>query len=234
MSGMIDIQNGHYEREGFELRMSFSVPRGAMVSVIGPSGAGKSTLLNIIAGFDQLKSGSIDLNGKDVSAAPPAARPVSFVFQDNNSFAHLSVRDNVALGIAPSLRLSAANDAVVMAAISRVGLGDLADRKPGALSGGELQRVALARVLVRQRPILLLDEPFAALGPGLRKDMMRLLQELQAEQNLTVLMVTHQPDDARAMGGDIMFVGDGQVRAPVAAAAFFKNPDQAIATYLGN
>jgi thiamine transport system ATP-binding protein len=230
---MIEIGKGIYEREGFRLAMSFAIPRGAMVAIIGPSGAGKSTLLNIIAGFEPLGSGSLLLNGEDATSVPPANRPVSFVFQDNNSFAHLTARDNVALGIIPSLRLEETQWHQVDSALKRVGLAPLAHKKPGDMSGGERQRIALARVLVRQKPILLLDEPFAALGPALRKDMMQLLKELRSEHNLTILMVTHQPEDARLLNGDVMFVDNGQVRVPVAASRFFKNPDTEIAAYLG-
>jgi thiamine transport system ATP-binding protein len=230
---MIEIENGIYEREGFRLSLSFAIPEGKMVSIIGPSGAGKSTLLNIIAGFEALRSGRVLLNGEDATSIAPANRPVSFVFQDNNSFAHLTARDNVGLGIAPSLRLTETQRQQVDNSLKRVGLASLAHKKPGDMSGGERQRIALARVLVRQKPILLLDEPFAALGPALRKDMMQLLMELQAEHNLTILMVTHQPEDARLLNGDVMFVDMGKVRAPVAAARFFEKPDAEISEYLG-
>jgi thiamine transport system ATP-binding protein len=230
---MIDIKDGIYEREGFGLSMSFSIAKGALVSIIGPSGAGKSTLLNIIAGFEALQSGHLILNQQDATHTSPATRPVSFVFQDNNSFAHLTARDNVGLGIAPSLHLTSQQWQRVDQALNRVGLATLAHKKPGDMSGGERQRIALARVLVRQKPIVLLDEPFAALGPALRKDMMRLLTELQSEQHLTILMVTHQPDDALQLGGGVMFVDKGKVRAPVAAIQFFSNPDADIREYLG-
>jgi thiamine transport system ATP-binding protein len=230
---MIEIENGVYEREGFRLNMSFAVPMGAMVAIIGPSGAGKSTLLNVIAGFEKLHTGRVMLKEQDANDITPAQRPVSFIFQDNNCFAHLTARDNVALGITPSLRLTDEQWGHVDSALKRVGLATLASRKPGDMSGGERQRIALARVLVRQKPILLLDEPFAALGPALRKDMMRLLQDLQAEHELTVLMVTHQPEDARALNGQVIFVDQGQVRAPVGADNFFRNPDAEIASYLG-
>jgi thiamine transport system ATP-binding protein len=230
---MIDIQNGIYEREGFGLRMSFSIAKGGLVSIIGPSGGGKSTLLNIIAGFEALQSGKLLMNSEDATNMAPAMRPVSFIFQDNNSFAHLTARDNVGLGIAPSLRLTSQQWQLVDQALERVGLAALAYKKPGDMSGGERQRIALARVLVRQKPIVLLDEPFAALGPALRKDMMQLLLELQAEQNLTILMVTHQPEDAQRLGGEVMFVDKGQVRAPVAAVQFFDTPDTDVREYLG-
>jgi thiamine transport system ATP-binding protein len=187
----------------------------------------------VIAGFEPLKAGRVILDGQDANALTPAQRPVSFIFQDNNCFAHLTARDNVALGIVPSLRLTDEQWSHVDSALKRVGLATLANRKPGDMSGGERQRIALARVLVRQKPILLLDEPFAALGPALRRDMMHLLQALKTEHNLTILIVTHQPEEARALKGQVMFVDKGQVRGPVPASDFFRNPDADITSYLG-
>ena len=230
---MIIIENGLYSRDGFDLHMDFALERGSITSVVGPSGAGKSTLLNVIGGFEALRQGRIILDGVDATGLHPSARPVSSVFQDNNAFAHLTARDNVALGIIPSLRLTPQNWERVDSALQRVGLASLATRKPGEMSGGERQRIALARVLVRQKPILLLDEPFAALGPGLRKEMMALLKDVLAEQALTVMMVTHQPDDAKTLGGSVVFVNEGCVRKPVPIADFFLAPDAEVARYLG-
>jgi thiamine transport system ATP-binding protein len=230
---MIEIKDGHYARDGFALRMSLAIDKGARVSVIGPSGAGKSTLLNVLAGFEPLQSGTVNLDGQNVTDWPPAARPVSFIFQDNNCFAHLTARHNVAIGLIPSLKLNPAQWQNVDQALQRVGLAALAARKPGDMSGGERQRIALARVLVRQKPILLLDEPFAALGPALRQEMMQLLISVQAERNLTILMVTHQPEDAKALGGSVIFVDQGVAQPPVAAKHFFNQPAPDVARYLG-
>jgi thiamine transport system ATP-binding protein len=230
---MIAIRNGRYDREGFALAMDFSVAPGSITAVLGPSGAGKSTVLNILAGFDALKSGNIILNGVDHTTSPPDARPINFVFQDSNSFAHLTARDNVALGIAPNLKLTIESWNTVDGALQHVGIAHLANRKPGDMSGGERQRIALARVLVRQKPILLLDEAFAALGPGLRHDMLLLLQRIQAERKLTVLMVTHHPDDAKLVSQHIMFIANGIVHAPQNTKAFFKSKNSEVLNYLG-
>jgi thiamine transport system ATP-binding protein len=213
--------------------MDFSVAPSSITAILGPSGAGKSTLLNILAGFDILKSGRIKLNGVDHTSTSPATRPVNFVFQDNNSFAHMTARNNVAIGIAPNLKLSFDQWHDVDDALEHVGIAHLAQRKPGDMSGGERQRIALARVLVRQKPILLLDEAFAALGPGLRHDMLLLLQRIQSERKLTVLMVTHSPDDAKLVAESIMFVSDNAVRAPQGTKAFFKSRDVGVLNYLG-
>jgi thiamine transport system ATP-binding protein len=229
---MIRISGGVYDWQGFHLAMDFAVAENTITAVLGPSGAGKSTLLNIIAGFEKLARGRIMLQDVDHTETEPAARPVSFVFQDNNTFAHMSARDNVALGVSPSLRLNTSQWTLVDEALAKVGIIHLASRKPGEMSGGERQRIALARVLVRQRPILLLDEAFAALGPSLHIEMLELVKTLQSEQQLTVLMVTHQPEDAKAIADTIMFVSDGIVQPPMPVKLFFKSKDAAIQNYL--
>jgi thiamine transport system ATP-binding protein len=230
---MIRIEDGRYSYEDFQLTMDFEIAQGAFVAVIGPSGAGKSTLLAIIAGFEKLSQGRLWIDGKDFSNTAPAQRPLSMVFQDHNVFPHLSAFDNVALGISPSLKLTATQIEDVSNSLDRVGIGQLAQRLPGDMSGGERQRIALARALLRDRPILLLDEPFAALGPALRRDMLDLVRELQVERNLTVLMVTHDPADARRGADHVIFVGDGVVRNPQPTEQFFTAGDEAVKAYLG-
>jgi len=196
-----------------EKRLAFdcAVPAGAAVAVAGPSGAGKSTLFNVIAGFETPRTGRVELLGKDMAGREPAERPVSVVFQDNNLFAHLSIADNVGLGIDPGLKLDSAARQSVFSALSRVGLGGYERRLPGSLSGGERQRVALARALVRRRPILLLDEPFAALDPAMRGEMADLLAELRAETKSTMLFITHQPEDIRRLADRVMFIEEGAI-----------------------
>jgi len=196
-----------------EKRLAFdcAVPAGAAVAVAGPSGAGKSTLFNVIAGFETPRTGRVELLGKDMAGREPAERPVSVVFQDNNLFAHLSIADNVSLGIDPGLKLDSAARQSVFSALSRVGLGGYERRLPGSLSGGERQRVALARALVRRRPILLLDEPFAALDPAMRGEMADLLAELRAETKSTMLFITHQPEDIRRLADRAMFIEEGAI-----------------------
>jgi thiamine transport system ATP-binding protein len=225
--------DGHYSYEDFSLAIDFEIERGQLVAVIGPSGAGKSTLLAIIAGFEKLTHGALSIDRKDMTSVHPAQRPISMVFQDYNVFPYLSVFDNVALGLSPSLKLSALQAESVTRCLERVGIGEMAKRLPGDMSGGERQRIALARVLSRDRPILLLDEPFAALGPALRRDMLDLVRELQRERQLTVLMVTHDPSDAKRIADHVMFVADGRVRNPQPTEQFFATQDAAVTAYLG-
>lgn len=219
-----------------DMLMSFTlrVERGACLALIGPSGAGKTTLLSLVAGFERAESGRILIEGRDVTDLPPVERPVSMVFQDHNLFPHLSASANVGLGIHPGLRLSGADRARVSDALRRVGLAGLERRLPAQLSGGERQRVALARALVRNRPVLLLDEPFAALGPALRREMLDLVNALRAAQDLTVLFVSHHPEDARAAATQTAFVQDGRILQVGPTEAMFRHPTPELRAYLGD
>ena len=196
---------------GMRLCFSLEVAAGECVAVIGPSGAGKSTLLALIAGFESPESGRIAIEGRDVTGLEPARRPVSIVFQEHNLFPHLDVTANVGLGLHPALRLRPEDRDEIEHALDRVGLCGLGRRRPGQLSGGQRQRVALARALVRRRPVLLLDEPFAALGPALRREMLDLLDQLRRDRGLAVLMVSHHPDDARHIAERTAFVHGGRI-----------------------
>lgn len=202
--------------------------------IVGPSGSGKSTLLNLLAGFEVPQSGSILINDRDISFDPPANRPVSMVFQDNNLFAHLDVRSNIGLGRSPDLRLNKADEAAIQTAIDRVGLTGKEHRKPEALSGGERQRVAIARTLVRDKPVLLLDEAFASLGPALRYQMLDLISDLQQETGITVLMVTHTPEDALRFHSTLFFLSDGRIKTQGEAVIMLSpSGPQIIRDYMG-
>ena len=209
----VELDNVRFRYEDMDMAFDLAVPSGELIAIIGPSGSGKTTILNLIAGFERALSGAIRIDGRDVGALPAAERPVTMVFQEHNLFAHIDVATNVRLGISPALRLSAADAERVAAALARVGLDGLGQRLPGQLSGGERQRVALARCLVRDRPVLLLDEPFAALGPALRREMLDLIADIHRERAMTVLLVTHEPADARRIAARTAFVHDGRILA---------------------
>lgn len=231
---MIDLQGVQFRYEDLLMQFDLAVPKGSLTAVIGPSGGGKSTLLNLIAGFETPLAGRVLIDGVEVTGLDPARRPVSMIFQDNNVFAHLTLWENAALGISPSLKLPAAEKARVDQALSRVGLGELMGRKPAEVSGGERQRVAIARALLRDRPVLLLDEPFAALGPALRRDMLDLVRQFQRERGLTVLMVTHQPEDAVYAASHTAFLAGGRVLAMDKTKALFARRDlPELREYLG-
>ena len=219
-----------------ETSMAFdlAVGAGSIVAVMGPSGSGKSTLLNLIAGFETPASGRVLIGDIDATGIPPAGRPVSMIFQENNLFAHLDVASNIGLGRSPALRLSSTDREDISAALARTGLAGKERRLPAELSGGERQRVALSRVLVRDRPVLLLDEPFASLGPALRREMLELVRELHNERGMTILMVTHHPDDAKALADHVAFVEEGKIAAFEAAEEMFSdNAPAAFKAYIG-
>ena len=190
-------------------RFDLRLPTHSVHALVGRSGSGKSTLLNLIAGFLEPEAGTLAWRGEPLQGLPPAARPVTTLFQHDNLFDHLSVADNVGLGLDPGLRLDAAQRAAIDATLADVGLEGFGARRPGGLSGGERQRVGLARCLLRERPILLLDEPFGALDAGTRADMLALTRTVIERHRPCVLMVTHDPDDAPAIGAGTVELVDG-------------------------
>ncbi len=211
----------------FHLQADLSVARGARLAVLGPSGGGKTTLLNVIAGFLRPESGQVWIDGQDVTAWPVPDRPLSLLSQEGNLFPHLSAFDNVALGLRPSLRLSEDERGAVDGALQQVGLAGLASRKPGDLSGGQRSRVALARMLLRDKPLALLDEPFAALDPGLRHEMLALVGELCEAKALTLVMVSHDLRDAERLCTDLCLLENGAVKlsGPLAPMLLEPPPD---------
>ncbi len=230
---MLTLEGVLLTQGDFALRADFTVSGRDKVAVLGPSGAGKSTLLAAIAGFMAPAEGRILWNGTDLAGFEPGQRPVSMVFQDNNLFPHLTVFQNVALGISPGLRLSTGHRDAVTGCLERVGLAGMEARKPGSLSGGQQSRVALARVLVRAKPLLLLDEPFSALGPALKSEMLELVAELAADTEATVLMVTHDPRDALGFADSTILVAEGHAREPRPTAELMHDPPAALTDYLG-
>ncbi|MQV49068.1 thiamine ABC transporter ATP-binding protein [Sinorhizobium medicae] len=216
------------------LAFDCTIAAGGIVAVAGASGSGKSTLFNVIAGFEPPDRGEVRIFGEEMAGRPPAERPVSVIFQEHNLFAHLDVATNVGFGISAALRLGAAERMKVEDALSRVGLAGFGSRLPPTLSGGERQRVALARAFVRHRPILLLDEPFAALDPGLRTEMRSLIRDLHQEEGNTILMITHHPDDVRALAESVIFLDQGRIIAHDETDRFFERRDiPAISRFLG-
>ena len=235
---MLEIEQLAYQFTGDyaeSMEFDLSVAAGEVLSLIGPSGSGKSTLLNLIAGFLKPASGRIRVNGQAIEHKPAAQRPVTIVFQQHNLFPHLDLYTNVALGVNPSLKLSAEQDQVIKDALDSLGLSGLENRKPGELSGGQRQRVALARALVRDRSILLLDEAFAALGPALREELIMLVKSLVERKKMAALLVSHQPGDALIASHRTAFIHDGRVIALQPTRQLLEKSDLAeVRSYLGS
>ena len=231
---MLMLDHVQITQDDFSLAANWSVPQGARVALIGPSGAGKSTLLLAIAGFLALTKGRILLAGQNLVPVAPGDRPLSLLFQDQNLFPHLTIAQNLGLGLDPALKLTADQREQVDRTLTKVGLTGMGARKPASLSGGQQGRASLARALLRAKPLLLLDEPFAALGPALKAEMLDLVADVATETGATVLMVTHDPADAKRFAGQTVLVADGIAAAPEPTAKLFANPPPALARYLGN
>ncbi|MEM6160352.1 thiamine ABC transporter ATP-binding protein ThiQ [Erwinia sp. P6884] len=218
---MLTLTDLTYLYHTLPMRFSFSMQPGERVAILGPSGAGKSTLLSLIAGFLPVEGGSLHINHQPHSHTPPAQRPVSMLFQENNLFPHLTVAQNIGLGLHPGLKLNHAQKQQLQDIAKRVGMETYLQRLPGQLSGGQRQRVALARCLVRQQPVLLLDEPFSALDPALRKEMLQLVDEVCAERAITLLMVSHSVEDAARITPRSILIVEGSVFWDGSTAALF-------------
>ena len=208
---MIRLDNVFLADNTLPMTFDLQVAAGERIAIIGPSGAGKSTLLNLIAGFVLPTQGNIWLNGENHTRSAPYERPVSMLFQENNLFPHLTVQQNLALGLKTNLKLTALEQDQIEQVADAVGLTSFLSRLPNSLSGGQKQRVALARCLLRDKPILLLDEPFSALDPELRMDMLNLIDSLCHSKNLTLLLVTHQPSELTGKVDRMLRIENGRI-----------------------
>lgn len=229
----ITFDNVTLTQGDFTLTADLSIEEGHKIALLGPSGGGKSTLLSALAGFKAPNAGRILWDGTDITDHHPANRPVTLLFQDHNLFPHLSVAQNIGLGIKPNLRLSAPEHQIVDDALARVGLKGQGPKRPAQLSGGQQQRVAIARALLRDKPILLLDEPFAALGPALKHEMLDLVAEIVDSAKATLIMVTHQPEDALWITDQTVLIAEGMAHQPQDTKTLLENPPEVLRAYLG-
>jgi len=192
-------------------------------AILGKSGSGKSTLLNLIAGFLQPDTGSLSWNEHSLLHLQANQRPVTTLFQQHNLFTHLSVAQNIGLGISPHLKLSKADHLNIEHALSEVGMQGYANTSSANLSGGEQQRVALARCLLRQQPILLLDEPFSALDEHTRHEMIVLTQSVISNHKLCALLVTHNEEDADRLNATKYQLRNGKLAQLLLKTLVLKN-----------
>ncbi|MBM7808843.1 putative spermidine/putrescine transport system ATP-binding protein [Geodermatophilus bullaregiensis] len=214
--------------------VDLTVPAGGCVALLGPSGTGKSTVLRLVAGLDTPDAGRVTAGGRDLTGLAPERRGTAMVGQRPRLFPHLSVLDNVAFPLAVAGRRRRAARAEAAGHLDLVGLGDLAGRRPATLSGGQEQRVALARALAAAPAVLLLDEPFSALDPGVRADMHRLLADLRSAVSPTVLLVTHDRQEAAAVADTVAVLLDGRIAQHDTAEALHTRPASlAVHRFLG-
>ena len=207
MSGLVLDRLEVRAKDMLIVAIDAEVKPGEVLTIMGPSGSGKSTALAAIIGTlgpDFSVSGRLVLDGCDVTALPTRARGIGLLFQDDVLFPHLSVGGNLAFALPATLRGRQVRRAAIEAALAKAGLAGFADRDPGTLSGGERARVALMRTLLAEPRALLLDEPFSRLDAGLRDHIRAFVLDLIRAERIPAILVTHQPDDARAAGGRII------------------------------
>ncbi len=233
--GSVQVCDLWVDLEEFHLRqVNLDVAAGEYFVVLGPTGAGKTVLLEAIAGLHQPRQGRILMDGEDVTNVPPERRGVGFVYQDYMLFPHLSVAENIAFG----LKLRGLGRGIIeerVTAISQLlSIDHLLHRRPGTLSGGEQQRVALARALVVEPRLLLLDEPLSALDPGMREGLQRELARVHRELDTTTVHVTHDFEEAVALGDRIAVVNEGRVVQVGSPEEIFRKPDsEFVARFVG-
>lgn len=221
-------------REGFRLTATLKLGLGERLAVIGPSGAGKSTLVETIAGLAPLHAGRVVWKDRDITADPPATRPFTMLHQSGNLFSHLPIERTLLLASAPDRAARPADVEGVQAALARVGLKGMGSRRPDQLSGGERARAGLARALLQARPVLILDEPFAGLGPGLKAALRRDVDTILREERLALILVTHDMADVRALCPRASVLDSGGLSAPADTESLLANPPPALAAYLGD
>jgi thiamine transport system ATP-binding protein len=197
---MLEVNNltFAYQPENRPWRFSFSVTSGQCIAIAGPSGSGKSTLLGLLAGFLEPATGEILWSRSPLNELPPWERPMTSVFQEHNLFEHLNVETNIGLGIHPGMKLTKAQKQAVTKGLERVGLRGMGKRMPAELSGGQRQRVALLRAMLRDQPLLLLDEPLTGLDADTRKILRDMLLELKAS-GTTIVLASHDEEDRKVL-----------------------------------
>ena len=203
---------------------TFDVAEGQLLVILGPSGCGKTTLLRMIAGLEPVMSGSIRIAGAEVTHLPPDQRNISMVFQSYALFPHLSVRENIIFGLKVRKVPSAEIDKRLARVIDLLGLANRLDAKPGELSGGMQQRVALGRAIIAEKPVTLMDEPLSNLDAKLRNSMRREICRLQRSLGISMVYVTHDQVEAMTMADRIVLMCDGQIVQDDIPESFYERP----------
>ena len=214
--------------------LNLTLTDGEWLALVGPSGCGKTTLLRLVAGLEVPDAGNIAMDGRDLRGVPPPERDVAMVFQHHALYPHMTVRENLGFGLRLRRVPSAEAERRVTEMAGRLGLQECLERRPAQLSGGQCQRVALGRALVRRPRVLLLDEPFSHLDAPLRQQLRELVKELHRELGLTVLHVTHDQSEALAAGGRVAVMAGGTLHQVGTAAEVYRAPASlVVAQFLG-
>lgn len=208
---MLKINKLKYKIEKASFEFDFELKSSQLVGVIGKSGSGKSTLFNLLSGFLKPKEGSIYFSNKNITNLKPFDRDISILFQDHNNFNHLTIFENIILGIDSDMKRTSNNLKLVRSIMKKVSLNIDLDKKVSNLSGGEQQRVSIARSLLRKKSILLLDEPFNSLDPGLRKILYEDIKTMSFSHKLITLISSHLIEELRNVTDKFLFIHQGKV-----------------------
>ena len=232
---MITLENLTYSLGSFSLKdVSLEIPKNEYFVLLGPTGAGKTLILELIAGFYMPRKGRIVLNGVDVTHLPPEKRSVGFVYQDYSLFPHMAVEENIAFGLEMHKIPQMEVERKVKGIMDLMGISHLKGRYPSTLSGGEQQRVSLARALAINPKILLLDEPLGALDPRTQSFLREELKKIHETQNVTTVHVTHDQTEALILADRIGVIMKGEITQVSAPHELFNRPiNERIADFVG-
>ena len=208
---MLKVKKLKYKFDNTTFEFNFDLNSNDIVGVIGKSGSGKTTLFNLLAGFLKPNDGSIFLNDNDITYLKPPIRNISILFQDHNNFNHLTIFENIILGIDPDMKLTQNNLKIVKNIMKKVSLNIDLRKKVSDLSGGEQQRVSIARSLLRKKPLLLLDEPFNSLDPGLRKTLYEDVKMMSLNNRLMTLISSHLIEELKNVTDKFLFINKGKI-----------------------
>ena len=208
---MLKVKQLKYKFDKTTFEFNFDVTDNNIVGVIGKSGSGKSTLFNLLAGFLKPNNGSIFLNENNITYLKPPERNISILFQDHNNFNHLTIFENIILGIDPDMKQNQNNFKIVKNIMKKVSLNIDLNKKVSDLSGGEQQRVSIARSLLRKKSLFLLDEPFNSLDPGLRKTLYEDVKKMSLNNRLITLISSHLIDELKNVTDKFLFINKGKI-----------------------
>jgi thiamine transport system ATP-binding protein len=208
---MLKVKQLKYKFDKTTFEFNFDLTDNNIVGVIGKSGSGKSTLFNLLAGFLKPNNGSIFFNENNITYLKPPERNISILFQDHNNFNHLTIFENIILGIDPDMKQNQNNFKIVKNIMKKVSLNIDLNKKVSDLSGGEQQRVSIARSLLRKKSLFLLDEPFNSLDPGLRKTLYEDVKKMSLNNRLITLISSHLIDELKNVTDKFLFINKGKI-----------------------
>lgn len=216
-------------------KLSLSIEKGHLVTLLGPSGCGKSTLLRVLAGFEKIDDGEILINGKNITNLDPGQREIGMVFQQYSLFPNMTVAENIAFGLKMSKMSKVERDIKVAEMIAIVDLVGKEKQYPNSLSGGQKQRVALARAIVTEPKVLLLDEPLSAIDAMLRKTLQKQIRRIQTQLNITTIFVTHDQDEAMILSDVVHVMNQGEIEQSDHPSTLYTQPkSKFVAGFMGN